>query len=529
MWVALALAAAAQDGARLIDRNRIDRARTPVPEVATVPDEPPARVSASGTGRPIKGIRFRGAQAPRPVARAAQAFLGRPMNADTLAELAGTLSRAYGRSDVALYTIAIPEQDFVGDIVSVLLTEGRIARVEMNAAQGTQRLLAARAGPLTHETPLTRATFERQFTLMRAIPGLTVESDLSDPQASGALTLKLTPRQRRRKVTAGFSNRGVDLTGAAGQFDLNAEFYGLASEGDQLTLSASSASDLRRYRYLGGGYQAPVGASGLSFAANAAYLETRPRGIGPRRIGVRGLARLAGASLTYPLVRGFHRAADIVAGVDGINSDNAVVGNLIATERTRALRVAAGISDTREKRAWSISASISQGLDVLGARTDPRQARKRFRKVSGAAGIAQALGKRLAVRVNMSGQYSDDRLPAAERFSVGGETLGRAFATAFLTADRGAGALGEIAVKPLKGGKFAGTELYAFADRAWIGLAGRGGDPRIDLAMASAGVGTRLRLLDKAELGLEAATAIDDPYPGFDEDWRFSVMWRLSL
>lgn len=521
--MALAVGATPQAGDRLIDRNRIDRPRTPAPQVKAQPSPDKARVAAEGTGRPIRGVQFVGAQAPGRVARAAQAFLGKPMNGAVLAELAGTLSRAYGKSDVALYTIAIPEQDFAGDVVKILLTEGRIARVELKAPRGKHRQLAARAGPLTAETPLSKGTFERQITLMRAIPGMTVQTDFTDPQANGALTLTLTPKQRRRKVTAGFSNRGVELTGD-GQFDLNAEFYGLGFDGDQLTLSASAASDLERYRYAAASYQMPVGASGLTFAGNAAYLETRPR-----RNPVRGKAKLAGATLTYPLIRSFNRAADVMIGFDGINSDNAVLGNLIATERTRALRVAAGITDSREKRSWSVSAAASQGLDVLGARTIEPLASKRFRKVSGAASVAQAVGKRLTLRVNLLGQLSEDRLPAAERFSVGGETLGRAFDTAFLTADRGAGALGEVAVRPLKGGALAASELYVFADRAWIGVNPRGIDPRIDLSMASAGLGTRFKFKDKAELGLEAATAIDDPYPGYEQDWRVSVNWRLSL
>lgn len=519
----LAAAADPQDGTRLIDRNRIDRPRAPAPQLKPAPEIERAKIKASGTGRPIRGIRFRGAEAPRPVARAAEGFLGRPMTGDTLAELAGSLSRAYSKSNVALYTIAIPEQDFANDVVEVLLTEGRVAQVAINAPRGRHRLLAARAGRMTVEDPLTRATFERQFTLMRAIPGLTIEPQFSDPQNDGALKLAITPKQKRRKITAGFSNRGVDLTGD-GQFDLNAEFYGLAGEGDQLTLGLSAASDFKRYRYAAAGYQAPLTASGLTFSANAAWLETRPRGFADK-----GAAKLAGVSLSYPLVRGFRRAVDLSLGVDGINSDNAVLGNLIATERTRAVRAAAGIVDAREKRSWSASAAVSQGIDMLGARVIEPYAEKGFRKINGAASVTQAVGKRVSVRFNLSGQYSGDRLPAAERFSVGGEALGRAFDTAFLTADKGAGALGELAVRPVGGGTFATSELYAFADRAWIGIAPRGVDPGIDLAMASAGFGGRIKFREKAELGLEAATAIDDPYPAFDEDWRISVMWKLSL
>ncbi|MEG3181020.1 ShlB/FhaC/HecB family hemolysin secretion/activation protein [Sphingomonas sp. LT1P40] len=520
--MALAAVADPQDGTRLIDRNRIDRPKT-APKIAPMAPRERARIAASGTGRPIKGVRFRGVDAPGPVAKAAEDFLGRAMTAETLAELAGTLSRAYEKSDVALYTVAIPEQDFADDVVVVLLTEGRVAKLNIAGEARRHRQLRGRAAPLTQEAPLSRVTFERQFTLMRALPGLTLDTAFADPDGTGALILTLTPKQRRSKFTLGFSNRGVDLTGD-GQFDALAEFYGLAVDGDQLSFAASAASDFKRYRYGALGYQAPVGTSGLTASVNAAYLETRPKGI-----PLKGTAKLAGATLSYPLIRGFRRNADISLGLDGIDSDNAVLGNLIATERTRALRAAAGISDSREKRAWSLSVAASQGLDFAGARVIEPFAEKGFRKISGAASAAQMLGKRVTLRLNLSGQYSGDRLPAAERFAVGGEALGRAFDTAFLTADKGAGALGEVAVRPIKGGGFSASELYAFADRAWIGIAARGLDPAIDLSMASAGAGARVRFKEKGELGIEAAKAIDDPYPGYDEDWRVSVMWKLSL
>ena len=37
---------------------------------------------------------------------------------------------------------------------------------------------------LTTEKPLSRPTFERQLTLMRAIPGLTFDAAFDDPKAT---------------------------------------------------------------------------------------------------------------------------------------------------------------------------------------------------------------------------------------------------------------------------------------------------------------------------------------------------------
>lgn len=258
--------------------------------------------------------------------------------------------------------------------------------------------------------------------------------------------------------------------------------------------------------------------------ATGGYLETRPKGT-----PITGRAKLAGVSLSYPLVRDFHHSADLSLGVDGLDSDNAVFGNLLATERTRAVRAAAGWSVARDRRSISISGSLSHGIDMLGARVTYPLAEKDFLKGTAAFSAAQQIGKRSVVRLSASGQYTRDRLPAAERYSIGGGAIGRAFDTALLTGDRGAGGLAELAYRPIRGDRFGQSEVYSFVDGGVVGVLPRGGLPRLDYALASAGVGLRARFRDKVELGLEAARSIDDPYPGFDDDWRFSVAYRLTL
>ena len=524
MVITLSLLAAvlqATPGAILIDRNRVDRASLPSAGAPTVA-APPPKITGASTGVPITGIRFVGAQAPGAVAEAARRFIGRAATAATLAELAGALSNAYGRTAVALYTVAIPDQDFARGLVIVSLTEGRIARAQVRGGAGHHPLLRRRMAPLTAESPLTRGTFERQLTLIRAIPGLTADTALTDPGADGALTLTVTPRQRRSKITGGFSSRGVQGLGD-GQLDAAAELYGVARDGDQITLAASTAGDLRRFRYASLGYGVPLTDNGLTATANAAYLETRPRGF-----PVAGTAKQAGAAIAFPLIRGFSRTADVSLGLDGLNSDNAVFGNVVAREHTRALRAAASYSQATARRSASVSASLSHGLAIVGARVDRATAEAGFLKVALSTSAAQAIGKRLVLRLAASGQYGRDRLPAAERFAIGGEAIGRGFDTGLLTGDRGAGGSAEIALRPLRAAAFAGSEVYGFVDGGVIDLLGRGGAATRRYSLASAGAGLRGRYRDKAEIGIEGARVIDDPYAGYPERWRLSVTWRLK-
>ena len=152
-----------------------------------------------------------------------------------------------------------------------------------------------------------------------------------------------------------------------------------------------------------------------------------------------------------------------------------------------------------------------------------------FTKATASASVAQAIGTRGALRLSASGQYSRDRLPAAELFAIGGEALGRAFDTSLLTGDRGGGALAELAWRPLKSGNFATSEVYGFGDYAGVRLNPRGAFTGAHYDLASLGLGFRARWKSKAELGLEAAANVDDPYPGYRDDWRISVSWRLSV
>ena len=151
-----------------------------------------------------------------------------------------------------------------------------------------------------------------------------------------------------------------------------------------------------------------------------------------------------------------------------------------------------------------------------------------FTKVNGKVTLDQAIGKRLIARLRASGQYSDDRLPAGERFSIGGEEYGRAFETAVITADRGYAGLAELAFKPLKTGKFALTEVYTFIDGARVRLVPRGLFTGATYDLASTGGGIRLAYSEKAAITVEGARSLDDPYPT-SGDWRVSVGWRLSL
>ena len=508
-----------------LTRDRMDQQAPTTPTGKRIPDGT-ATVTVSGSNQPIRGITFKGAQAPIEVAKAAEKFIGRPATKQTLVELAGALSRAYEHSNVALYTITIPEQSFKEGVVFVSLTEGWIKSAKVKTANGRPlTLVQAQADRMVGQKPLSRRRMERQFSLMRAIPGLKLDTKFENPNHDEAVDLVLDAKQRRSQFFVGIGNRGPDLVGDL-VLQAGANFYGLATQGDKLSFSAASTRNPHRYRQLGGTYSAPLNADGLSLTANVATVRTGVRAFGTT---IKGRARLAGVSLTYPIIREFERSADISVGIDGVNSNNAAFGNTISSERSRAVRLAGSYVAANKKRTISGSAILSQGLDAFGARITYPLADANFRKLSVNAGYEQAIGKRAFARLNASAQYSPDKLPGAELYSVGGASIGRAFDTGFLTGDSGAGGVLELAYRPLGGSTFDKTEVYAFTDAAKLTVHKRGPFPGQRYDMASAGLGTRLRYKEKIELGVEGAKVVNKPYPAYRDDWRLSFYYNLSL
>jgi hemolysin activation/secretion protein len=532
MFLAASVTAAQAQSPLILDRNRADRVQPVTPTMADPAREAPAATApvieggAEQGGTVIRAIQFVGTEAPAEAAQAAEPFIGKPATRATLQNVAAAISSGYAKADVALYSVLIPNQDISDGILRVMLIEGAVERVIVTdkSTGRSRRLVAAIAAHLAGETPLRRSTLQRYVSLIQDIPGTKTDIDIVAGSGRGLVRLVVTVTDRKNLFSAGFDNR-AGATYRGGEFTAKASLYHLLRGGDQTDVALGASADFRNYRYASLTHSTAIGHDGGRLALSLGYLTTRPR-----RSPVTGNAEIAGITYSYPLIRDYKRNLTASVGVDGLNSDNAAFGRVISSERTRAVRVALGYVEALPKRMLTGGATVSQGFDGLGARVTAPLAETRFTKVNARASIDQAIGKRIIARLRINGQYSRDRLPAAERFAVGGEDYGRAFEVAVLSADRGVAGLFELAVKPLIRSKaFGGTEVYGFVDAAKLRILDRGPFPGGTFDLASAGGGVRLSYTTKAALFLEAAKPIDRPYAGYDKDWRISLGWRLSL
>lgn len=478
-------------------------------------------VNAGDAGALIKGIDFVGVDAPAGVAAAARAFLGKPASTATLNALAKAISDAYAKSGIALYTVAIPQQDLSTGQVKVLLAEGFVENIVY--PQGASPLIRAYAERLRAEQPLTKRALERYLSLMRDIAGAKLDATLLRGRKAGGVTLSITPTREYSDFAFGVDNRRQSGLGT-GQLRATAQLYSALRDGDRTDLTLLSALDLKRYRYAALSHQTPIGSDGLTLGLSASYLDTRLKAL-----PITGEAWTAGVSLSYPVIRSYRRNLTVSAGFDGLNSDAALLGSVLSSDHIRVLRAVAGYSMIGDKSVFSSAVGISQGINVLDARGTPGFTDTSFTKVTLRAGYDRMLGKHFIGRVRAAGQYSKDRLSGNERLAIGGPEFGRAFDTAAVSGDRGLAGSLELAWRPLVNKAIKDSEIYAFIDGAKVRILQRSIFAPADYSLASAGGGVRLVYNPHASLSLEGARVIDPVYPGAGEGWRFNIGWHLKI
>ncbi|WP_237213223.1 ShlB/FhaC/HecB family hemolysin secretion/activation protein [Falsiroseomonas oryziterrae] len=459
----------------------------------------------------------------------------------TLAEVEAArlgVLRAYreaGFPYVAVAASLVAEPDGAAGL-RILITEGFVADLLLEgeiepAAQPARQFLQ----PLVGERPLPGAALERALLLASDIPGVTARGVLRPlPGEPGAL--QLVVRLERRAVTGFFSldNRGFEGTGAW-QGLLVGQLNSLTSLGER-TEVALLGTDGAGQGFVQVTEELFLGASGLRLRAYAGAGRAVP-GSPLAAIGYVGDTRVAGAALLYPLIRSRPLNLTLTAGLD-------------AFESTVEARDAPGLGRTRQGRdavrvlrfgvegaaldglvgfapvAASTAGSLrlSQGIEALGASADGRGSRpgsesgftKLVAEVTRLQPLAEFEGWLLALQGSVAGQWSEDVLPPAEKFFLGGTRLGRGFYAGQVTGDRAVagslelqlGRLFEIAMPagwPGGAELRLGSQFYLFRDMGW---AEDNGPAALDRRLSSWGGGVRLQFDERVQLDLEGVRRI---------------------
>lgn len=463
---------------------------------------------------------------PAVLASAWRPWVGRTLDGAALSKLVDAVGEAESKGGVALYNVIAPDQDFAGGVVRLQAVEGHIAAVDIQGDKDARAAALVRAygARLMGERPLRKATLQRYISLIRDIPGLNAELELKPGAADAAAeTLVATLKPKPVQLAAAINNRGAALLGRT-QVEGDVFFNSLLRAGDQTRLAVAVPTDIERFQYYALSHATPLNADGTTAQIGLSYLRTRPKGS-----SLTGDAQALNLQLSHPLIRAYVDNLYVTGSLDGLNSNNALLGQLISNDRTRALRLGLAYSHETDKFVVVAAATGSQGLDALGARVDPAVSKADFRKLNLKLAVNVEVVPQLILRLNGSAQLTGDRLPAAEQFALGGDEFGRAYEAAALVGDEGQAGSIELAWRPVKTlpALLEGSEAYAFADAGQVTFKSRFGLPQDSQGLSSAGGGVRLSLGVHTLVELEAAKALVDidPFTPGGKGWRgvFSI------
>jgi len=440
--------------------------------------------------------------------------------------------------------------------VRYIVTEGHIVAVLLSQNIGpVGNLVLAFLDHLTDERPVSEASLERWLLLAQQIPGISVHAVLqSDSDDPGALTLVAEVSRQTISLLGTADNRAFPETGPAEGLGV-VDFNSFTALGDQTEISLFHTS----------GNTDNFGQAAESFFIGKDGLRLRLYG-GAGRAWPSGTLREAdyqnsievfGAALSYPVLLRRNQSLNLSLHFDGTD-------NLASTEDLRA-----GSDNVRAVRlfsqyAWQdlwlgdsrsgisvINFGESEGLPILGAAPDGRAVgvssrfdeKTDFWKLNFSISRIQTLlnpfpQSTVALRLEAGGQYTDDILPSAEEFELGGSRFTRGYYSGEVTGDTALYATAELQFNT--GARFnilalpvdLGAQFYSFYDygESWSNLTSD-----LNHRLASAGLGVRLGITQQIEIDgemdkrlvtqLDAADPNNPPLSGTAIYWGATVRY----
>lgn len=386
-------------------------------------------------------------------------LVGKRISVAQLFEFAGALQALYVRAGYPLVRVVVTPQELGASAsVSIRVVDGFVERIDASAinALARPRVLAV-VGSLVGQRRLTQAELERRLLIAGESPGLVLNATFAGGKEIGGSVLILTGRYRPVSVSV-YGDNSMPQVFGSWQEVTTASVNGVLGFGEQFTVTAAGFPDRNYFygyptrRYLGASATVPLGVDGLLFEVGGTLGTTTPQ-VDPTAASQGHLSE-GYFGLAYDLVK--RREASLT--LDGrFDATNQQMDSLLFdpaqplnADRLRVLRGGAeGVwSLPTYGASFAYGATLSQGLDVLGARmaSDASSlvplsragANAVFTKLNGHASLTDTLPSGVVATLSLSAQTGFGRpLLTPEQFDVSGAQALSGYSTGSLVGDSG--------------------------------------------------------------------------------------------
>jgi hemolysin activation/secretion protein len=457
-----AIAAASMAAAQpvpLVPANPVPQG-SPIPRV--LPPAPPSVApgtvippSAPGAEVPNRPVRVTSVEVPE-IAQLAAGLVGPAVPLPQIDAARQAIVQRY-RADGYVLTTVAAHLDNNGRL-RLVVTEGRIASVRLDGDIGPAGDQVLRfLNRLTEKQPIDTVTLERYLLLAQDVPGVSVRAVL-EPSTDTPGALNLVAQVSRQNISglASIDNRAFNQIGPVEFLGL-LDFNSFSQFGEKTEVSYYHAFP-NSLNFGQVSTEAFLGSSGLKGKVYGGYGATVPTGTLGQQ-GYIGTTTVFGAALSYPVIRSRQQSLNVNLAFDALDSDITISPN--GTPRARqsydALRVLRLGEDYALSDLWLgadrsavnlLSVRMSEGLKLLGASingnslTSPRLGEQTgFFKINFEASRTQTLftpweGASVGLMGLLTGQWSNNILPPAEQFYLGGARFTRGYYSGQVAGDK---------------------------------------------------------------------------------------------
>jgi len=457
---------------------------------------------------------------------AADGLFGRDITLARLFEVTRAIADRY-RADGYIETkVLVPAQTVVDGKVLVVVREFAVnkVRIELDGKpvppDSMIQLMADRA---VRTRPITAEAITRAAQLIGDLPGIRIVQVVPPEPGGDTAVVRVTREAMRYSV--GINNRGTDTIGPyqiMGTVTANSLF----GFDERLAITGVTTNRPEELRVVSVSLDLPLTSDGLKLSATVGDTKARPGG-NLRIHDATSTGTNFSARLSYPFIRMPTRNLNGYIQYDQMDSYGFAYPFLpmyqpavlldggtrvrLNNDRQRNVRLGAGFEILDEVGGFNrVSAQYSRGLRIMSSRMSgigvPNSAFPQgeislpisaptgnlgYGKVNADFQRIQSLPAGFSILGGVRAQFTNDQLPAAEKFGFGGADIGRGLQSAVLSGDTGYAFKSELQYNLGVGEPyFQGVQLYAFYDwgRAWNKYATNNAQQ----VNATAGVGARL-------------------------------------
>ena len=448
-----------------------------------------------------------------------QDLLGQRIPLSNIYEVAAAITAKYHADGYVFAQVTIPDQKIAGGVVQLVVVEGYLNQVNVEAPKAMQNKLRSRVERILAAKPFNANTLERQLLLLNDLYGITVRSVLTPKPSApepGAVDVTLLVKKEKPTTDLSFDNYGSRPLGQEQFGARHDRELGLISF-DKLSLGGFISTQMSELQYVFLGYEVPVSEQGTKLGFSVSNSWTEP-GYPLENNELDGKSFNASVKLSHPFIRSRSQNLYMSGVFDYQNTENDAQQTLLFEDKIRTARVGAtyDVAD-RWMGTNLMDVQVSQGLDIFGAtetgsaNLSREDAHSDFTKIEASAARWQYLSQAWSLYASTSGQYSDAPLPSSEEFGYGGQVYGRAYNSSEITGDSGFAAVAEMRYTDLPlapwGGK---VEPFGFYDIGVVYNRDNFTENRT-VSGASAGLGTRFDVTEDINGTLTLAFPLTRP------------------